>query len=250
MPRIKWTPEMKDFLRQNTQKTVSELAELVNEKFRASFTHKQIKGAMGYYGLRWQSKIIKWTPEMKGYIKENCQKVSTLKKLAAMVNARFGTACNRDQLKAIMMYHGIRTGKSAGDAKPLFSERSSHGIIYIKISMTGPENRRWKQKHRWVWEQAHGEIPKGMQIIFLDGNRRNCALENLEIISLEEKLRLMEHGFASGSRETTLAMLAVVRHRMAVYGLLRKKIGERKYISWIKTESRKRTRERKKQGGE
>ena len=42
------------------------------------------------------------------------------------------------------------------------------------------------QKHRWVWEQAHGKIPKGYIIAFRDGNKQNCALENLQMMSLYE----------------------------------------------------------------
>lgn len=49
--------------------------------------------------------------------------------------------------------------------------------------------KKWKQLHRYLWEEANGPIPKGMIITFKDGNSLNCTLENLEMISRQENLR-------------------------------------------------------------
>ena len=46
-----------------------------------------------------------------------------------------------------------------------------------------------KQKHRWVWEQAHGPIPPDHCVKFRDGNRQNCALDNA--LSPEQKKEIM-----------------------------------------------------------
>jgi hypothetical protein len=43
-------------------------------------------------------------------------------------------------------------------------------------------------KHRLIWEQAYGPMPKGTIIIFKDKNRRNFALDNLEAITLKENM--------------------------------------------------------------
>ena len=48
--------------------------------------------------------------------------------------------------------------------------------------------RKVVRKHRWVWEQANGKIPKGYNVQFRDGNRQNCALENLYLISRKEQI--------------------------------------------------------------
>jgi hypothetical protein len=44
----------------------------------------------------------------------------------------------------------------------------------------------WEFLHRHLWQQAHGEIPRGYNIVFKDGNTLNCVLENLECISNAE----------------------------------------------------------------
>lgn len=45
---------------------------------------------------------------------------------------------------------------------------------------------KWQHLHRHMWEQEHGPIPKGMLIVFKDGDSLNCVLENLEMISRKE----------------------------------------------------------------
>ena len=49
------------------------------------------------------------------------------------------------------------------------------------------------QKHRWVWMQANGPIPKGYCIQFKDGNRLNCSLDNLYIIHRSKQYVINRH---------------------------------------------------------
>ena len=58
----------------------------------------------------------------------------------------------------------------------------SDGYLWIKIQ-DGHQNANWVQYHRWVYEQEHGPIPEGFRVYFLDGDRRNCRIENLELVS-------------------------------------------------------------------
>jgi hypothetical protein len=59
---------------------------------------------------------------------------------------------------------------------------STDGYLKIKVE----EPKRWKFVHRMNWEHAHGPIPKGMALVFKDGNHENCAVENLELITRQE----------------------------------------------------------------
>jgi hypothetical protein len=45
---------------------------------------------------------------------------------------------------------------------------------------------QFKLKHRIVWEQVNGPIPKGMIIVFKDNNKKNIDINNLELISRKE----------------------------------------------------------------
>jgi len=45
---------------------------------------------------------------------------------------------------------------------------------------------KWKPLHRHLWEEANGAIPRGMMVVFKDGDSLNCTLDNLEMISRKE----------------------------------------------------------------
>lgn len=69
--------------------------------------------------------------------------------------------------------------------------RRSCGYQFIRISLS-----EWEFLHRYNWMQKHGEIPKGMNVAFVDGNRDNCSINNLELVSdavLAERNRLSNY---------------------------------------------------------
>ena len=45
-------------------------------------------------------------------------------------------------------------------------------------------------KHRYVWMEHYGEIPKGMIIHHIDGNKFNNSIENLKCITSSEHNKL------------------------------------------------------------
>ena len=69
--------------------------------------------------------------------------------------------------------------------KPVGSERTNaDGYVEIKVADPG----KWSLKHRVLWEKEYGPIPKGYNVQFKDGNRKNVCLENLYLISRSEQL--------------------------------------------------------------
>jgi hypothetical protein len=65
--------------------------------------------------------------------------------------------------------------------------RNEKGTSYIYIKIPGA--RKAIPKHRYLWEQAHGTIPKGYNVIFKNGNTLDCCLENLVCVSNEELMQ-------------------------------------------------------------
>lgn len=65
------------------------------------------------------------------------------------------------------------------------SERvSKEGYIVVKT-----EGGKWKLKHRLLWISTYGPIPKGMNIQFKNGDRKDIRAENLYLISRSDQLR-------------------------------------------------------------
>jgi len=55
---------------------------------------------------------------------------------------------------------------------------------YVKVKIGGA----WKKVlyHRWLWEQAYGKIPAGMQVHHKDENPTNNDIDNLEVVDAFE----------------------------------------------------------------
>lgn len=51
------------------------------------------------------------------------------------------------------------------------------------------EPNKWKLKHRIIWEQVNGAIPKGHNVQFRNHNSLDCRIENLYLISKAEQIR-------------------------------------------------------------
>ena len=52
-------------------------------------------------------------------------------------------------------------------------------------------------EHRHVWSEAHGEIPEGMTIDHINGNKRDNRLENLQLLTQAENSRRAYRGSVS-----------------------------------------------------
>lgn len=77
----------------------------------------------------------------------------------------------------------FKKGHVPHNAKPVGYERiDEDGYVWLKVGGC----RRMVQKHRHIWEQANGPIPKGYNISFKDGDRTNCELQNLVLVSRKE----------------------------------------------------------------
>lgn len=80
----------------------------------------------------------------------------------------------------------FKCGQQPLNYRPVGSERISvDGYVEIKVADPGI----WKLKHRVLWEDANGPIPKGMMIKFKNGNKLDIRLDNLIMITQAENMR-------------------------------------------------------------
>jgi hypothetical protein len=79
----------------------------------------------------------------------------------------------------------FKPGQKVWNHKPIgYEVMRDDGYIWVKIQ----EPKRFKLKHRLVWEMNYGSIPPGYNVQFKDGDRNNTAIENLYLISKEEQM--------------------------------------------------------------
>ena len=200
---------MYEYIRDNSWGVSSkDMAERVNELFGTNFTQVQMKCFRQRHGIK--SGVTGWY--QKGHEPGNKGK-----KLEEYVT----DPVKLEEIKARMRPTQFKKGQQAKNEYPLGPIiTNSEGWVLIKTSMTGKQWERWEPLHRVVWRKHHGSIPEGMLVSFKDGNRQNCDISNLMLITQGESAALSRKGFRFEDPDLTDAGLAVVR--------LQKKIRERR----------------------
>lgn len=210
-------------------KLLTEITNLLNAHYGLALTCEQIKNLKNKYKIKsgvrkgWIPPNRITTPEQDEWIKAHAHGKSGVE-LQAMIKDQFGIELTLEQVKAYKARKKINTGLTGRyekghiplnkgkkmppevyekakhtmfkkgnrphNWKPVGSERISvDGYIEIKVK----EPRTWKLKQRVVYEQHYGKIPKGMNIVFADGNSLNVDVENLLLVSDSELARLNQH---------------------------------------------------------
>ena len=105
------------------------------------------------------------------------------KKLPSYTFKKGFTPWNKGKKTGVRPPNLFKKGNVTWNTRELYSERIDRdGYTYIKLV----NKKRWKLKHRWIWEQEYGEIPIDHVIIFADGNKENFDIKNLLLVSRKE----------------------------------------------------------------
>lgn len=177
----------------------------------------------------------KWTEEEDRWIRENCKGIKR-KELAIKFNEHFGLNLKVDTVICYMKNHHytngldcrfpkgwathnkgkhmspeqyekckatmFKKGQPGINHRPVGSERFDKDF-YLMIKVAEPS--KWMLKHRWVWEQHYGPIPKGMKVTFKDGDKYNLDIDNLMLCTRGENAVANKHGLnLDGCRETAI----------------------------------------------
>lgn len=103
---------------------------------------------------------------------------------------------------------------------PVGAERiDKDGYTWVKIAERKRDPKsahdNWAPKHRLVYEQAHGPIPVGCMVVFLDGNKTNFDPDNLAIETKSEHAVIARHGIGFHDAETHAIARAIARLKSA-----------------------------------
>lgn len=162
LPRHDWTTEEKEYLKEITPgRHHKEILELLNKKFQYQFNINQVRSAIkrnkvytGFTG-RFEKGNVPFNKGKKG------------------LNPANSTS--------------FKKGNIPANYKPVGTERIDvDGYVLVKTK----DPNTWKLKHRVIYEEHFGKIPKGHVLVFLDRNKQNFNLDNLILVNRNELLIL------------------------------------------------------------
>ena len=81
-------------------------------------------------------------------------------------------------------------------------------------SPIGHERVSKKDGYRYVWEQHHGAVPNGCCVAFRDGNRQNCDISNLYLLSRKEMARRRVLEETPEGRKARVAKAQITRNKL------------------------------------
>lgn len=194
----------------------------------------------------------KYTKEQADFIKDNV-KGRTSTELTQLVNKHFGLNLGPNQIRAYMKNHGLTNGinkqfkpgsippnkgtkglYNVGGNKTSFKKGNKpinykqvgteridrDGYTLIKATNDGPWHKRWRFKHKVLWEKENGPVPKGHVLLFADSDKSNISLDNLILISRKQLARLNQNHLIANDADLTKTGLVIAD----IYS----KIGDRK----------------------
>jgi len=191
-PRI-YTKEVCSFIKKNNKgKTALQMSELLTKKFKKEFTVTQVKIIRQKLHLisgltgRFEKGNIPPNKGKKGYCAKGCE-VGWFKK------------GNNPRNK-------LPVGTEIIDAKG-----------YKKIKIADPN--KWEFLHKIIWQKHNGKIPAGHCVSFKDGNKLNCTIGNLFIISRAENAVLNHEHLRSFDPDITQTALTLAKIKLKARNL-------------------------------
>lgn len=198
--------EQKDFLLNNYLGIGNaELTNLINKKFKTNFTTNQIKTYKNNHHLN---------SGLTGRFEKGSVPFNKGKKWSEFMTEEGMKNSSKTWFKK---GHDPANMDKIGTEKWKLShnQRDDEGFLCVKIQdKKGRYN--WKQKHRLIWEEAYGKIPKGYKVIFKDGDRHHIELDNLALVSNSEMLILNKRKLIYDKKELTESGIVLAKYIDAV----------------------------------
>lgn len=134
----------------------------------------------------------------KGQTRPGCERTQFKKGMTPANKGLRRPGWHAGRMKETQFKKGTRSGIAARNWKPIGTiavDREGYLRIKVRDAVHGVEatgfgnTKVWPLLGRYVWEQHNGPIPPKHVVIFKDGDRGNCSIENLELISTAENAR-------------------------------------------------------------
>lgn len=217
-----------------------EVTRLLNEKFGTNYNKTQIGEVRRRLGLPvgkvYQGKLL--TKEQHDYL-VSIQKNKISRNVANEMNRKFGLSLTEKQIRNYRRRNNLHSGltgrfekgqtphnkgkkypnmpKNSGQFKK--GNRPPNYVPVGTINYTTDgypkekigEPNQWVLKHRKVWEDHHGSIPKGYSIVFLDGDKTNYDISNLACLSKNEIARMNQNHLFTSDADLTKSGIGLTK---------------------------------------
>ena len=170
-PGRKFTAEQEEWLVAHNHMSASEMSKGINDEFSLSTSPDAIKG--------WRARTKNPRPTPSRFQKGHTP-FSKGKKWDEYMSPE-------SQARSRMTT--FKKGDTPHNTQPLGSISIMVGYWVMKVSHTGNQHQKWKFLHRLLWEKEKGPIPKGMNVVFRNGDRNDIRMENLMLMDRKEMAR-------------------------------------------------------------
>lgn len=152
-----------------------------------------------------------FTAENDVWLKANIDQCSR-KELVAKFNDEFGQRRTEDVLK---VHCNRDLGLRFSDNRERFLN-AKRGCKQPVGTLIKRKNRQWvvktgvhqyEQAGRYYWQQAHGDIPEGYQVVHLDHDKSNNSIDNLYCVSGKVVREMSKNQWWFDNPQLTLAAI-------------------------------------------
>lgn len=225
--------------------SVKEIVERFNTRFGMDLNKTRMKALMFRLDLRCgcckqESKI--YTPEVCNFIKKN-NKGKTSLEMSELLTKQFGREFTTRQVKTIRSKLHLNSGLTgrfqkgnipANKGKKGYWSKGAEagwfkkgnvpanklpvgieivdGKGYKKTKIADPN--KWEFTHKLVWKKHWGKPPAGYCVSFKDGNKLNCDISNLFLISRAENAVLNHERLRSSNPDITTTALTLAKIKL------------------------------------
>ena len=165
------------------------------------------------------------------FIKNNING-KTSNEMIELFYKKFGISLSYEQLKYIKRKYNLKSNINTKFTKNSitynkkyigYEFKDKNGYIWIKIK----EPNTFVQKQRYVYEKYNGKIPKNKSIIFLNGNKEDCSIDNLMLVDDCDKLVAKNLKLFSYDKEVTKTGITLAKLINKIYKI-KKEVQEEK----------------------
>lgn len=197
MPMTKYPDDLADFLRANIAgKSAEEMAKLVNEHYGAgTITVKGLQTYKKNHKIRsgYDARFKKGTPSFNKGLKQT----------------EFMSAEAIERTKATRFKKGVKPWNCGVPVGAVRKRANANRVAYLWEKVEQPN--KWRLHHQCVWERAHGAIPPGSMVCFINGDTLDCRLENLTLETRAEHAIRNTFGLSYYGEESVEAIKTFVK---------------------------------------